>query len=87
MAETVEKFFDEKLAMMPPEEYEIVGKGAKTVVKPATSSTGDPEGEPPAKKGKKSTPPTKPRTIAAGRLPFHDLLNQKKTKNFQGFAN
>lgn len=65
MAETVEKFFNEKLAMMPPEEVEIVGKGSKTVVKPATSSTGDP-GEPPAKKGKKSTPPTKPRTIAAG---------------------
>lgn len=63
MAETVEKFFNEKIAMMPPEEYEII-KGSKTavkpVVKPATSSTGD-SLEPAAKKAK----PAKPRTIAA----------------------
>ena len=61
MAETVEKFFDEKLASMPPEEYEII-KGSKTVVKPATSSTGNLI-EPAAKKAK---PMDKPQTIAAG---------------------
>ena len=65
MAETVEKFFNEKLAMMPPEEYEIFGKGSKTVVKPATSSTGDPD-EPLAKKAKKSPPSIKATATAAG---------------------
>lgn len=60
MAETVEKFFNEKIAMMPPEEHEII-KGSKTVVKPATSSTGDPN-EPATKKAK---PVVKPRAIAA----------------------
>jgi len=65
MAETVEKFFNEKLAMMPPEEYEIIKGGKPTikpVLKPATSSTGDLI-EPAAKKTK---PTIKPRTTAAG---------------------
>ena len=74
MAETVEKFFNEKLAMMPPEEYEII-KGAKTVgkpaVKPAVSSTGDPL-EPAAKKIKQ--PINKPRTIAAGKPLFCKII-------------
>lgn len=49
MAEVLEKFFDEKLSMMPPEEYEII-KGAKTVVKAATSTSES--GEPVSKKSK-----------------------------------
>ena len=66
MAETVEKFFNEKIAMMPPEEHEIVGKGsksAKPAIKPTVTSTVDPS-EPPAKKGK---PSIKTETIAAGK--------------------
>jgi len=39
MAEVIEKFFNEKLSMMPPEEVEIVGKSNKPVIKPATSTT------------------------------------------------
>uniref|UniRef100_T2MD51 Bromodomain-containing protein 3 n=1 Tax=Hydra vulgaris TaxID=6087 RepID=T2MD51_HYDVU len=53
MAEVLEKFFDEKLSMMPPEEYEII-KGAKTVVKAATSTSES--GEPVSKKSKISKP-------------------------------
>ena len=67
MAEVLEKFLNEKLAMMPPEEYEVTtGKNNRTVtVKPATSTsnTGEPS-EPPAKKGKKT--PAKTRSIAPG---------------------
>ena len=67
MAEVLEKFLNEKLAMMPPEEYEVTtGKNNRTVtVKPATSTsnTGEPS-EPPAKKGKKA--PAKTRSIAPG---------------------
>ena len=67
MAEVLEKFLNEKLAMMPPEEYEVTtGKNNRTVtVKPATSTsnTGEPI-EPPAKKGKKT--PAKTRSIAPG---------------------
>ena len=66
MAESLEKFFNEKLAMMPPEEYEVVGKNARPLIKPASStSSGDP-GEPPTKRGKKAGP-VKPRSIAAGK--------------------
>lgn len=39
MAEAIEKFFNEKLSMMPPEEVEITGKNNKPVIKPATSTT------------------------------------------------
>ena len=61
MAETVEKFFTEKITSMPPEEYEII-KGSKSVSKPAISRNGD-STEPAAKKAK---PIDKPQTIAAG---------------------
>ena len=67
MAEVLEKFFDEKLSMMPPEEYEIV-KGSKTVVKAATSTSES--GEPIAKKSKI----IKPRSIAAGNYLFISYL-------------
>jgi len=74
MAEVIEKFFNEKLAMMPPEEVEITSK-SKPVVKPATSTTttvsssGDTtaELEPVAKRGKKVVGPqvVKTRSIPA----------------------
>jgi len=66
MAEVLEKFFNEKIAMMPPEEHEVfTNKNNRVVtVKPATSTSNtDEQLEPPAKRGKK-TPP-KPRSIAA----------------------
>ena len=82
MAEVVEKFFNEKLSMMPPEEYELHGKSNKPVVKPATSTSNTGEFtepiepvEPAAKKGKKA-PPVQPvvkretRSIPAGIYPL-----------------
>ena len=81
MAEVVEKFFTEKISMMPPEEYEIVGKSNKPVVKAATSTSnaGEPITEPIepiepieplAKRGKKTivTSVVKTRSIPAGRV-------------------
>lgn len=74
MAEVVEKFFKEKLSMMPPEEYELMGKGNKPVVKPATSTSNTGEAtdaadpsEPAAKRGKKAITPSvvKTRSIPA----------------------
>lgn len=53
-------FFNEKLAMMPPEEYEIVGKGPKSKKQPKTP-VATVVGEPPSKRGKK-VEPVKPDT-------------------------
>jgi len=69
MAETVEKFFDEKIATMPPEEYEII-KGGKSGPKPSISKTGGDLIEPATKKAKSidkpmAKPMDKPQTIAA----------------------
>ena len=64
MAETVEKFFNEKISTMPPEEYEII-KGGKSGSKPAISKTGGDLIEPATKKAK---PIDKPQTIAAGKF-------------------
>jgi len=75
MAETIEKFFNEKISMMPPEEVEITSKSNKPVIKPATSTTttisttGEPVEplEPVAKRGKKVVGPqvVKTRSIPA----------------------
>jgi hypothetical protein len=55
MAEAVHKFFNERLAMMPPEEYEII-PSSQPVVKKATSTHDTPaaEGEPSAKREKRT---------------------------------
>lgn len=74
MADAIEKFFNEKLSMMPPEEVEVTGKSNKPVIKPATSTTttisttGETsELEPVAKRGKKvvGPPAVKTRSIPA----------------------
>ena len=77
MAEGLEKFFNEKLAMMPPEEYEIVGKGKSTKkqAKPVINSiTGEAE-EPPSKRGKK-VGPVKPRSLPAGNCVSSSVLHK-----------
>ena len=76
MAEVIEKFFNEKLSMMPPEEVEINSKSNKPVIKPATSTTttapatDEPTAdlEPVAKRGKKAVgpPAVKTRSLPAG---------------------
>lgn len=72
MAETVEKFFNEKIATMPPEEYEII-KGGKSGPKPSISKSGGDLIEPATKKSKPidkpiDKPMDKPQTIAAGKF-------------------
>jgi len=75
MAEVIEKFFNEKLSMMPPEEVEVTSKSNKPVIKPATSTTttatttgeSTAELEPVAKRGKKvvGPPAVKTRSLPA----------------------